>query len=238
MTELTAEMIVDFAVPQELDISPDGTRVAYALSPNSKKEEHASSSLWVATTDGSRAARQFTRGDVEDHKPKWSPDGSQIAFLSDRDKRGTAQLYLIARCGSSGFPRSWSYIHVSRTQSVNARTSWMCSNVCVDGMIAGYDHKKSALCFTCHRRLVSRKCTVPVPVRTTYAPTYPCWSIQRCRGCSGARRMPCWRPAGAWSARRPPGPAHVEPRPGGDLRRPARRPRRRRTGLLCASIRG
>src|SRR5260370_25771111 len=96
MTELTAEMMVDFAVPQELDISPDGTRVDYALAPNSEKEEHASSSLWVATTNGSRAARQFTRGDVEDHKPKWSPDGSQIAFLSDRDKRGTTQLHPIA----------------------------------------------------------------------------------------------------------------------------------------------
>jgi dipeptidyl aminopeptidase/acylaminoacyl peptidase len=104
MTELTAEMIVDFAVPQELDISPDGTRVVYAFAPNSKKEEHASSSLWIATTNGSRAARQFTRGDVEDHKPKWSPDGSQIAFLSDRDKRGTAQLYLIASDGGEARP--------------------------------------------------------------------------------------------------------------------------------------
>src|SRR5215467_10084791 len=99
MTELTAEMIVDFAAPQELDISPDGTRVAYTFASYSKKEEHASSSLWIATTDGSRPARQFTRGDVEDHRPKWSPDGSQIAFLSDRDKRGTAQLYLIASDG-------------------------------------------------------------------------------------------------------------------------------------------
>ncbi len=65
MTELTAEMVVDFAVPQELDISPDGTRVVYTFAPNSKKEEHASSSLWIATTNGSRTARQFTRGDVE-----------------------------------------------------------------------------------------------------------------------------------------------------------------------------
>ncbi len=54
MTELTAEMIVDFAVPQELDISPDGTRVVYAFAPNSKKEEHASSSLWVAMPDFQR----------------------------------------------------------------------------------------------------------------------------------------------------------------------------------------
>src|SRR6266704_3675729 len=104
MTELTAEMVVDFAVLQELDISPDGTRVVYTFAPNSKKEEHASSSLWIATTNGSRTARQFTRGDVEDHKPKWSPDGSQIAFLSDRDKRGTAQLYLIASDGGEARP--------------------------------------------------------------------------------------------------------------------------------------
>ena len=148
MTELTAEMIVDFAVPQELDISPDGTQVAYTLASNSKKEEHATSSLWVATTDGSRPARQFTRGDVEDHKPKWSPDGSQITFLSDRDKRGIAQLYHIASDGGEARPLM---------PKVNARTSWMCSNVYVDGMIAGYDHKKSALYFTRHRRLVSRK---------------------------------------------------------------------------------
>jgi len=104
MSELAAEMIVDFAVPQGLDISPDGTHVAYALVPNSKKEEHATSSLWIATIDGSQPARQFTRGDVEDHKPKWSPDGSQIAFLSDRDKRGTAQLYHIASDGGEARP--------------------------------------------------------------------------------------------------------------------------------------
>ena len=39
MSELAAEMIVDFAVPQGLDISPDGTHVAYALVPNSKKSD-------------------------------------------------------------------------------------------------------------------------------------------------------------------------------------------------------
>ena len=104
MTELTASLIADLAMPQHLQISPDGKFVAYTLAPLSKKEEQATSAIWLAATDTSRLARQFTRGDVEDRMPRWSPDGSQIAFLSDRAKRGTVQLYLIATDGGEARP--------------------------------------------------------------------------------------------------------------------------------------
>src|SRR5689334_18367322 len=104
MTELTAALIADFAIPQALQLSPDGSQVAYTLRPLSKKEEHATSAIWLAATDGSRPARKFTRGDVLDSQPQWSPDGTQIAFLSDRAKRGTAQLYLIAVDGGEARP--------------------------------------------------------------------------------------------------------------------------------------
>jgi dipeptidyl aminopeptidase/acylaminoacyl peptidase len=104
MTQLTAEMIVDLPYPGELQISPDGTTVAYALTPVGKKDEHQTSALWLAAIDGSRPARQFTSGDAQDRGPQWSPDGTQIAFLSDRATRGTHQLYLIARDGSEARP--------------------------------------------------------------------------------------------------------------------------------------
>ncbi|MBP1694351.1 MAG: putative family peptidase, partial [Chloroflexi bacterium] len=40
--------------------------------------------------------RQFTYGDQNDVQPRWSPDGSQIAFLSDRgDPDKPSQVYLI-----------------------------------------------------------------------------------------------------------------------------------------------
>jgi dipeptidyl aminopeptidase/acylaminoacyl peptidase len=96
MTELTAEMIADLTMPQDLQISPDGKQIVYTLRSFSKKEEYASSSLWMATTDGSRPARQFTSDEAGNTHPRWSPDGGQIAFLADRAKRGTAQLYVIA----------------------------------------------------------------------------------------------------------------------------------------------
>ncbi len=104
MTELTAALIADFSLPLTLQISPDGSQIAYVVSPTSKKEEHYTSAIWLASTDGTRPARQFTRGDVEDRNPQWSPDGTRIAFLSDRAKRGTVQLYLIAADGGEARP--------------------------------------------------------------------------------------------------------------------------------------
>ena len=96
MTELTATVVTALSTPQVLQISPDGRYIAYTLVSTSKKEEYATSAIWIASTDGTQPPRQFTRGDVVDSQPRWSPDGTQIAFLSDRAKRGTAQLYLIA----------------------------------------------------------------------------------------------------------------------------------------------
>jgi hypothetical protein len=47
MPELTAELIADLPVPQDLDLSPDGRWVAYDLVPNSKKEEHPTAALCI-----------------------------------------------------------------------------------------------------------------------------------------------------------------------------------------------
>lgn len=96
MSELTAHLIANISYPRDLRISPDGNHVAYILAPSGKKDEYATSTLWIVATAGSHTTRQFTCGDCADRSPRWSPDGSQIAFLSDRAKRGTTQLYLIA----------------------------------------------------------------------------------------------------------------------------------------------
>ena len=76
MAELTAEMVADMTWPRDLELSPDGRQVAYALAPSGTREEHPTVALWVAPTDGSRAPRQFTAGTANDHRPRWSPDGA------------------------------------------------------------------------------------------------------------------------------------------------------------------
>lgn len=40
------------------------------------------SRIWLADTDGSAPPRPLTAGEVTDSQPRWSPDGSQIAFTS------------------------------------------------------------------------------------------------------------------------------------------------------------
>jgi dipeptidyl aminopeptidase/acylaminoacyl peptidase len=100
MPVLTADMIVDAAYPEQIQLSPDGTELAYTLVPQSTKEAYPVSAIWRASTaGGSSSAHQLTSGDARDHTPKWSPDGSKIAFLSDRATRGTPQLFLIQRDG-------------------------------------------------------------------------------------------------------------------------------------------
>jgi dipeptidyl aminopeptidase/acylaminoacyl peptidase len=104
MSELTAEIIADLRLPDGIQIAPDGTAIAYTLSSFSQAEEHPRSSIWLASVDGASAARQFTRGDAQERQPKWSPDGKQLAFLSDREKAGTALIYLIAIDGGEALP--------------------------------------------------------------------------------------------------------------------------------------
>ncbi len=59
---------------------------------------------------GGGEARQLTHGDYENYAPVWSPDSSQIAFISerssDRDLFDNSQAYVVAANG--GEPAAWS----------------------------------------------------------------------------------------------------------------------------------
>ena len=86
-------------------ISPDGTRVAYVVTRIDKEESEYRSAIWVAPVDGSAEPTQFTAGAKRDTTPRWSPDGTWLAFASNRgeDKKTPAALYVIPAQG--GEPR-------------------------------------------------------------------------------------------------------------------------------------
>jgi dipeptidyl aminopeptidase/acylaminoacyl peptidase len=83
---------------QDVQISPDGSLVAFVVSHEYTEAEHKlpASSIWLVPADGSAAAQQFTAGTSADTRPRWRPDGQTLAFLSDRDRDGILQIYTIS----------------------------------------------------------------------------------------------------------------------------------------------
>ena len=78
------EDLYDLRIPTDLDLSPDGRFVVFSVKSVAPGKDGYRSSLWLAPADGGAPARQLTVGSQSDTTPRWSPDGTRIAFLSDR----------------------------------------------------------------------------------------------------------------------------------------------------------
>ena len=72
-------------------ISPDGKWITYEVGTPNLEANRVAHDIWLVPADGGEA-RQITRGG-SDIRPRWSPDGKRIAFLSSRD--GEQQIYWI-----------------------------------------------------------------------------------------------------------------------------------------------
>jgi dipeptidyl aminopeptidase/acylaminoacyl peptidase len=70
-------------------LSPDRAHVAYVVSRADMDRSVYDSDVWVIDADGTGNV-QMTRAKGADNHPRWSPDGTRIAFLSDRDGGRTA----------------------------------------------------------------------------------------------------------------------------------------------------
>lgn len=91
---ITAEDLYRLQLLTDCRISPDGRHVVFCVQRVDQKTEKKYSNLWVVPTDGGRP-RQFTYGDHVDSLPRWSPDGREIAFLSNRDDEKQPQIYIV-----------------------------------------------------------------------------------------------------------------------------------------------
>ncbi len=77
-------------------ISPDGKKIAYSISTYDKATNARSSQIWIVPITGGEP-RQFTTGARTNERPRWSPDGRHLAFISTRD--GESQIWLMDMAG-------------------------------------------------------------------------------------------------------------------------------------------
>ncbi len=96
---LTIEEAVALQKASSPSVSPDGRLVAFAVGALSKTGEHATGAIHVVPTDGSGPSRPFTGGSGLDDTPRWSPDGTRLAFISDRHEHGKPALYVMPAAG-------------------------------------------------------------------------------------------------------------------------------------------
>ncbi len=91
--------------------SPDGTRLAFTAvytsgilhddlsSPPPVPTAHNGADVFVVNADGSNLTKLTTNSGTASWGPTWSPDGSRIAFASDRD--GNPEIYVMNANGTN-----------------------------------------------------------------------------------------------------------------------------------------
>ena len=93
--KLTPEASLNLRAISDLQFSPDGVRVAFVVTEPPKGERRARH-IWMYDQP-SGGVRQFTFSAKDESSPRWSPDGKQLAFLSNRDDQ--QQIYVMRADG-------------------------------------------------------------------------------------------------------------------------------------------
>jgi dipeptidyl aminopeptidase/acylaminoacyl peptidase len=96
-------------------ISPDGKWIAYTVRIPREADDEAGADyreLYVVSTRAGEI-RPFITGEVSINSPRWSPDGSHIAFLTKRGKKAKTQVWSIPTDGGEAFQVTHSESNVS-----------------------------------------------------------------------------------------------------------------------------
>ena len=98
-----AEVLYDLQIVFDPQISPDGEQILFGVQRIDRQSEKKYRNIWVVPASG-REPRQFTYGEQLDRYARWSPDGREIAFISNRREEDQEQIYIIPFSGGEARP--------------------------------------------------------------------------------------------------------------------------------------
>ena len=96
---LTPEASLNLRSIADLQFSPDGSKLAFVVTEPSKGTERLRH-IWVWDKQKG-SVRQFTYSAKSESSPRWSPDGKQLAFLSNREDN-QQQIFVMRMEGGEG----------------------------------------------------------------------------------------------------------------------------------------
>ena len=122
---MTSEDLFAFSIVSDPQPAPDGSSIAYVVTNLDQQADDYRAAIWLAPTDGS-APVQLTSGAFRDTTPRWSPDGTRIAFASNRPgtaaaKPAEGEGKVDAKPASKGTEKSKSQIWAIRVAGGEAR---------------------------------------------------------------------------------------------------------------------
>lgn len=84
--------VFDLEWASDVQISPDGQVIAYVRNGMSIQRDRREGRIWTVRADGTRH-RKLTSSDAGESNPRWSPDGTRIAFTTGSDDGSEIHLY-------------------------------------------------------------------------------------------------------------------------------------------------
>jgi dipeptidyl aminopeptidase/acylaminoacyl peptidase len=95
---LTVDDLFNVREVRDPQRSPDGKWVAYTVTRAIKETDKNDTDIWMVSWDGAEQI-QLTSTPEAESRPRWSPDGKYLGFVSSRLGTKDAQVWLMNRAG-------------------------------------------------------------------------------------------------------------------------------------------